>query len=117
MTRRDWTVPLRHMLDYASEAHSLARERNRDDLSSDRLLALALTRLVEVIGEAAGRLLPEVRRRFPSIEWQQIIGMRNRLIHGYDTLDADILWDAVTRDMPPLVEELERILRSVEEKG
>jgi uncharacterized protein with HEPN domain len=43
--------------------------------------------------------------------------MRNRLIHGYDTLDVDILWDAVTRDMPPLVEELERILRSVEEEG
>ena len=117
MTRRDWTVPLRHMLDYAEEAHGLARVRSRDDLSSDRLLALGLTRLVEVIGEAAGRLPPEVRRRYPGIEWRQIIGMRSRLIHGYDTLDADILWDAVTRDMPPLIEELERILRSAKEEG
>ena len=91
MTRRDYTITLRHMLDHAQEAVSISRGRSREILEEDRLLNLALTRLVEIVGEAAGRIPREERRKYPAIDWPRIIGMRNRLIHQYDRLDLDVL--------------------------
>ena len=90
----------------------MAEGRSRADLDTDRMLNLALTRLLEVIGEAAGRVSREEQQRYPTIPWPQIVSLRNRLIHGYDSVDLDILWQIVIRDLPPLVSELERILTS-----
>ena len=86
MSERDNTVPLRHMLDYAREAAALTESRSRADLETDRLFNLAITRLVELIGEAANRVSAEDQQRLIGIPWAQIRGMRNRLIHGYDFL-------------------------------
>ena len=61
MSRHDEAVYLKHMLDYAAEAHSLAVGRSRADLDSDRLYMLATTRLLEMMGEAANRLSAETR--------------------------------------------------------
>ena len=114
MTRHDTQVRLRHMLDHAREAVEMARGRTREDLDADRMLSLALTRLVEVIGEAASRVPPDTRSRFPEIPWRQIIGTRNRLIHGYQEVSHDVLWSIVSGDLPPLIENLERILEQEE---
>ena len=48
--------------------------------------------------------------KYPSIPWHQVVGMRNRLIHGYDQIDLHILWDTIEDDLPPLITELEKIL-------
>lgn len=72
------------MLDYAREAIEMARGRNRGDLDTDRQLSLALVRLLEIIGEAANRVPSEKRIDIPEVPWSQIVGLRNRLIHGYD---------------------------------
>jgi uncharacterized protein with HEPN domain len=82
----------------------------RAHLDSDRQLNLALTRLLEIVGEAAARTSQEERSRYPSIPWVQVVGLRNRLIHGYDAVDFDILWQIVTRDLPPLIATIEEIL-------
>jgi uncharacterized protein with HEPN domain len=110
MTQRDDTAALRHMLDYAQTARRLVEGRTREDLDTDEMLRLALTRAVEVIGEAAKRVSSARREAYPGIPWAGIVSARNRLIHGYDLVDLDILWDIVTLDLPPLVAELERIL-------
>jgi uncharacterized protein with HEPN domain len=73
-------------------------------------LNLALTRLLEIVGEAAARTSQEERSRYPAIPWMQVVGLRNRLIHGYDSVDFDILWQIVTRDLPPLIATVEEIL-------
>ena len=101
---------LRHMRNYACEASELIKGKGRKDLDSERLLSLALIRLLEMIGEAANRVSPEFQSRHPSIPWSQIIGLRNRLIHGYDALDMDILWQVLRQDLPILIEELNGIL-------
>ena len=75
------------MLDHAQEAITLTRGKARADLDSDRVLNLALVRLLEVVGEAAGRVSEEERARYPEIPWPQIVGLRNRLIHGCDAVD------------------------------
>ena len=90
MTRHDPELSYQHMLDHTREAVSLVKGKTRADLDSDRLLNLALVRLLEIIGEAANRIPPEEQARHPQIPWPQIVGLRNRLIHGYDSVDFDI---------------------------
>lgn len=102
-------VRLRHMLDAAREAISFSQGRTRSDLNSDRMLALALVKSIEIIGEAAARVTRTCQAAQPEIPWPNIIGMRNRLIHGYFDIDLDRVWDTVTDDLPPLIAALERI--------
>ena len=82
MTHHDPTVRVRHMPDNAREAVCMAAGRTREDLDTDRMLNLALVRLVEVIGEAAFSLPDELRTRYPDVPWGKIAGIRHRLIHG-----------------------------------
>lgn len=100
------------MLDHAREAMVLVQGKTRADLDSDRLLNLALVRLLEIIGEAANRIPEQEQARHPEIPWRQIVSLRNRLIHGYDSVDFDILWQIVTEDLPPLIASLEGIILS-----
>jgi uncharacterized protein with HEPN domain len=112
MTQHDPTVALRHMHDHAAEAISLARGRSRQDLDADRLLALGLTKIVEIIGEAANRVPAKLQDKAPEIPWKQIIGTRNRLVHGYDSVDFDVLWQIVSVELPLLERRLSEILET-----
>jgi uncharacterized protein with HEPN domain len=69
-----------------------------------------MTRMLEIIGEAATRMTSDTRDQHSDVPWPQIVGLRHRLIHGYDQVDFDILWQIVTSDLPPLVGKLEQIL-------
>jgi uncharacterized protein with HEPN domain len=110
MSRHDPLLRVRHMLDHANEAMILAHGHSRDDLDSNRLLNLALTRLLEVIGEAAAQLPDSLKVDHPTIPWREVTGLRNRLIHEYDEVDLDILWTIVQDDLPPLAKQLAAML-------
>jgi len=110
MSRHDDQVRLTHMLQYSREIVSLTQGRTRPDLDQERLLNLALVRLIEVVGEAACRVSDDTRTRHPEIPWAQITSMRNRLIHGYDCVDFDVLWQTVVEDIPTLIAALEAIV-------
>jgi uncharacterized protein with HEPN domain len=112
MSKHDLTPRMCHMLEHAREAADLVKGKQREELDSDRLLNLALVRLVEIVGEAAARVPKEDWSAYPQIPWAQIVSLRNRLIHGYDAVDFDILWQIVTRDLPDLISALEKILSS-----
>lgn len=116
MTRRDPRVRIRHMLSHAREAAEMASGRSREDLDRDRQLNLSLVRLLEIVGEAANRVPEEQRERYPAVPWQDVIDFRNRLIHGYDDVDFDILWEIIRSDLPDLIEALESPAES-EESG
>lgn len=110
MSRHDPHVSLRHMLDYAREAIGFVADRAREDLATDRMLCLALVRAIEVVGEAATRVPADFRTRHPQVPWTGITGFRNRMIHGYDQVDLNLVWAVAKDDLPPLVTELESIL-------
>jgi uncharacterized protein with HEPN domain len=112
MSRHESMVRLRHMLDHACEAVEIAKGKTRDDLYRDRILNLALVRLLEIVGEAASRTPLEERAQHNDIPWAQIVGLCNRLIHGYDSVDFEILWQIVNSDLPNLIAKLEQIVSS-----
>ena len=105
---------LRHMLEHAREAVAMVEGHSREDLDTDRQLELALTRLIEIIGEAATKTSDRCRENLAAIPWPQIIGMRHRLIHAYDRVDLQILWDTIQVDLPPLIRELDKALGDVD---
>lgn len=112
MSRRDPMVRVRHMLDHACEAAEMLQGHPRSNLDSDRVLSLALVRLMEIVGEASARTPQSFRDRHPQIPWQDIADLRNRLIHGYDAVDLDILWTIVHEDMPTLIDQLQDVIDS-----
>lgn len=114
MSRHNDLIRLRHMVDHAREAVSLLKGKTKTQLKRTRLLQLGLMRLVEVIGEAASRVPTDIRVTHPEIPWEDVVGMRHKLIHDYITVDLDILWDTVKDDLPPLIVALERILAEEE---
>ena len=100
-------VRLQHMRDAAQEALSFARGRTRADLDSDRQLVLSLVKDVEIIGEAAYQVSFETRDALPEIPWEDIIGMRHRLVHAYFDINLNVLWRTVQEDLPFLLEKLQ----------
>lgn len=103
-------VRLRHMLDAARKAIAFTQGRTRTDLDHDEMLALALVRLVEILGEAAKNVSQATKDQFPDIPWRQMAGTRDRLTHAYFEVNLDIIWDIITNDLPPLLETLETCL-------
>ena len=110
MSKRDDKVFLVDMLNHAREAVDLLEDASPNDLMSDRVVELALRKLVEIVGEAANRVSATTQRRHPEIAWRQIIGARNRLIHGYDVVNLETLSDIVQNDLRHLIDQLEPIV-------
>jgi uncharacterized protein with HEPN domain len=109
MTRRDDSVFIQQMLVHAEEALSLVAGLSQPELEQDRVLSLAVLRLLEIVGEAAARISPELRETHGRIPWSQIVALRNRLIHGYDAVDMSVIWQILISDLPELVGDLREL--------
>ena len=72
------------------------------------MLAMALTRCLEILGEAASKMSADASARFPAIPFPKIVSMRNRLIHAYFDVDLDIVWTTVREDLPALLPTLDQ---------
>ena len=103
-------VRLRHMLDAAIEIQQYMQSSTREDLNRDRKLVHSLVRLLEIIGEAATQMSEELRDNVSEIPWPVLIGMRNRLIHAYFSINLDVVWSTSTEDIPSLIRELKPLL-------
>lgn len=110
--RTDDQVRIRHMLDAGHAAQRFIQGRDRNALDCDQMLLFALVRAIEVLGEAAAKVSDETRALAPDLPWAAIVAMRNRLIHGYFDVDADLVWLTVTRELPSLLHSLEELLRT-----
>jgi uncharacterized protein with HEPN domain len=105
--RPDDQVRLRHLAESATTAIRFVDGRTRGDLEDDEMLRLALTKLVEIVGEAAKQVTPETRASIPDVAWSAAARMRDRLVHHYFDIDLDILWSTVTEDLPALLQALD----------
>ncbi len=111
MSRREPDLTLRQILEFADEVAALVANRAPENLAANREFRRALERCVELIGEAATRVPESWRASHPAIPWRQMIAMRNVMIHGYDEIIDEVLWDVATRDVPDLREVIAALLR------
>ena len=110
MSKRDWKLFIMDILEYIEKIESYIsgvsyRKFMRDSKTKD-----AVVRNLEIIGEAANQVPKNIQQKYKEIPWSQIIGMRNRLIHGYFVVDYDIVWDIVSRELPDLKKKIKKIL-------
>ena len=117
MAKHDPLETLRQIRGFALEAGELAAKGSRNELESNLGYRRHAERIAELIGEAATRLPAGIRTAWPEVPWRQIISMRNWLIHGYDGIDADILWDVLDSRAAELVEKLDEIIAFLSTAG
>ena len=101
------------LLDILLAARKVVEFTNDCDLKrfrQDEVLQHAVMRLIQIIGEAAGRVSQEARDAHPGIPWRGIIGMRHRLVHDYSRIDVDRVWEVVQQDMPDLIRKVEPLV-------
>jgi uncharacterized protein with HEPN domain len=101
MSRHDDADRLRHLLEAARKAVALAAGKARVDIEVDEVVQLALARLLEIVGEAAGKVTPAYRDAHSEIPWAAMGGLRNRLAHAYFDVDLDVLLDTSSRTISP----------------
>jgi uncharacterized protein with HEPN domain len=101
-------VYLEHMLDAATRAHGKVAGRSLQDWESDEDLRLAVTHLVQTLGEAARRVSEKGRSAHPAVPWGDVIGMRNIIVHDYLGVDDRIVRTVALRDLPSLIEALRK---------
>lgn len=90
---------------------------SREQLESDPVAQAAAQRWIEIIGEAASRLSPSLREAHPQIPWNEIIGMRHILAHGYFDIDVDVVWNVIARDAADLEVRLQSVLDALPPSG
>lgn len=110
MSKRGDRLYLGHMYDLARRVHAKVFALTRADFDRDENLQLAVTHLLQNIGEAARHLSEETRNAHPEVPWQKIVGMRHKVVHDYFEIDLDIVWQAATSDIPELLTELEKFV-------
>ncbi len=106
-TRRDYLEDISTAIE---DIASFVQGMSKRDFLADRKTINAVIRSLEVIGEAAKKIPESVRRRYPSIPWKKMAGMRDKMIHEYFGVDSAILWSTVKEDIPKLKEPIDNLL-------
>lgn len=98
----DETVYVQHMLDAIEQIEKYTEDLTAETFHERTIVQDAVIRQLEILGEAASRLSEETRSHYDDVPWQDITGMRNKLIHGYFGVDIDVVWATVIEDDPRL---------------
>ncbi len=102
---------LRDILDYAEKAERfLTGIPSAEALREDERTLLAVVRALEVVGEAAKRVSEDLRKEHPQVPWRGMMGMRDKVIHGYFGVDVEVVWRTVHEDLPPLRKAISALL-------
>jgi len=101
---------LKHILHECNYIVEASANKTREDVLDNETQSKAIVRSLEIIGEATKKLPHEFRTHYPQIDWKNIAGMRDVLIHNYFGVDYDLVWSVVTSEIPEMQHELERII-------
>jgi uncharacterized protein with HEPN domain len=102
------------ILDAMDKAEIFLEGVTYDQFEAESQINFAVVRALEIVGEATKRLPMSLREQYPGIPWKVMAGMRDRIIHGYDTVDLEIVWDVVKQDIPTIKPQIQQILTDYE---
>ena len=107
-------VRLQHILDAIIEIETYTLNTDFSDFSKNSMMRFACIKQMEIIGEASNHVSDENKANFSTIEWAQLIGMRNVFVHEYFGVDPNLVWEIIKSDLPGLKEKIIEILNSIE---
>ncbi len=103
-----------HILDAMTEIESYLKDADFDSFLSNSMMRFASIKQLEIIGEASNHISVETKGQFETVEWSQIVGMRNIFVHEYFGVDTSIVWEIIQKDLPELRRKIEKILTTFE---
>ena len=109
MLRSD-EILLEHIFDAASRAVAKVAQKTRDEFYADDTLHLAITHLIQIVGEASSKISTEFQQLHAALPWREMIGMRHKIVHDYFEVNLRVVWDVATEDLPVLIKQLEMIV-------
>src|SRR3990172_462882 len=115
MTKRDYRDYLKDIVDSIADIKSFVTGMTYKKFVADRKTVYAVTRGIEIIGEASKRIPKSLRDRNPSIPWKKVAGIRDIIAHEYFGIDLEIVWKVAREELPPLKPKIENILKSLSE--
>jgi len=107
---KDDLIYIGHMLDTCRKALSRTEGKSRAQFDSNEDLQIVLTHLIQVLGEAARQVSSSFQKSHDDIPWSNIVGMRNKVVHDYMSIDLDVVWGVATLELKPLLAKLENLV-------
>jgi uncharacterized protein with HEPN domain len=102
-------IRIQHIIDASNEVMHFTENVSKEEFFKNRMMILSVIKEIEIIGEAASKLSEVVKINNPDIPWRDIIGMRNRLIHGYFDVNVELVWNTVKYNIPYLLSLIQKI--------
>ncbi|MBU1262496.1 DUF86 domain-containing protein [bacterium] len=110
MKKRDFTDYIQDILDSIREVKEFTQGMDFESFVEDKKTINAVTRSLEVIGEAGKKIPDSLREKYPQIPWKRMAGMRDKLIHEYWSIDLEIVWEVITNELPPIEPLIQKVL-------
>ena len=113
MSKRSWLSFLTDIHVCSIKILDYTKDMAREDFFADSKTFDAVIRNLQIIGEAAKKIPPDIRRQYKTVEWKKLAGLRDIVIHDYFGINEDIIWDVITSRMPVLAQEIGYILADI----
>lgn len=111
--KKDFNVYLKDILDSINDVLNFIGDMSFDEFEKDRKTFNAVVRSLEIIGEAAKHIPENLRVQYPAVPWKKMSGMRDKLIHEYFGIDAELVWEVAVSDLPKIKPHIEKIFSHI----
>ena len=112
--KRDYKLFIRDIINSMEAIENFVEGMEFEDLIEDDKTLSAVIRKFEIIGEAARNIPEWIREKYPQIPWKHMVGMRDKLIHGYFGVDHKIVWDTIKIEIPRIKPKLQKVLKELD---
>lgn len=115
--KRNIKLYIKDMIEYIERAEKYLNNLSYEEFINDLKTCDAIIRCIEVIGEAAKKVPENLKNKYPFIPWRDIAGMRDKIVHGYFSIDYEVVWLTIKEDIPKLKPLLKNLLEELEKSN